>query len=150
MTPPTTFALPSTRIARTLRFADAVQTTELAFQPVAIAAKVPVATFAGNGQQVVERPLKARIALYDAQGNRIAQADERLLNDRHRLPAEWDDEEQPLNLYLLETPAGLAAGSYELRLLVYDADTLEPLSFLDEADNPAGIEEVLGEVVVGQ
>ncbi|MEZ4676141.1 MAG: glycosyltransferase family 39 protein [Caldilineaceae bacterium] len=152
LTPPTTFALPSTWIARTLRFADAVQTTELAFPAqVAIAAKVPVAIrWQRVRGGVVERPLKARIALYDAQGNRIAQADERLLNDRHRLPAEWDDEEQPLNLYLLETPAGLAAGSYELRLLVYDADTLEPLSFLDEADNPAGIEEVLGEVVVGQ
>jgi hypothetical protein len=30
-----------------------------------------------------------------------------------------------------------------VRLLVYDAETLEPLSFLDQAGNPQGIEPVL-------
>jgi hypothetical protein len=150
LTPPTRFQLPSTWSERTVRFADAVQTTELAF-PDAVqgGAKLPVAI---RWQRVpggaVDRPLKARVALYDATDNRLAQADERLLNDRHRLPAEWNETEQPLNLYLLELPADLAAGSYELRLLVYDAETLAPLSYLDEAGNPAGVEVVLGVVRV--
>ncbi len=151
LTPPTTFALPSTWVTRTLRFADAVQTTELAFpSQVALEVKIPVAIrWQRVPGGVVDRPLKARVALYDAADNRLAQADERLLNDRHRLPAEWGEGEQPLNLYLLELPEGLAAGSYELRLLVYDAETLEPLSFLNEAGNSAGVEEVLGEVEIG-
>ncbi len=150
LTPPTTFALPSTWIERTLRFADAVQTTDLAFpSQVALGAKLPVAIrWQRVPGGVVDRPLKARIALYDAADNRLAQADERLLNDRHRLPTEWSEGEQPLNLYLLELPKGLAAGNYELRLLVYDAETLEPFSFLDEAGNPAGVEEALGFVEV--
>jgi len=150
LTPPTTFALPTTWIDRTLRFADAVQSSELAFPAqVAADAKVPVAI---RWQRVpggiVDRPLKARVALYDATDNRLAQADERLLNDRHRLPAEWGEEEQPLNLYLLDLPEELAAGHYELRLLVYDAETLAPLSLLDEMGNPAGVEALLGGVEI--
>jgi hypothetical protein len=91
-----------------------------------------------------ERPLKARVALYNAEGARLAQADERLLNDRHRAPSEWEAGDQPLNVYSLPLPADLAPGSYTLGLLVYDADTLEPLTLLDAAGNGAGQEATLG------
>lgn len=152
LTPPTTFQLPTTWLDRTIRFADAVQTSELAF-PAQVQAgeKLPISI---RWQRVpggtIDRPLKARIALYDAANNRLAQADERLLNDRHRLPAEWGEDESPLNLYLLDLPEGVAVGEYELRLLVYDAETLEPLSWLDEVGNPSGVEEVLGSLAVGE
>jgi hypothetical protein len=150
LSPPTTFALPSTWVERTMRFEHAVETVDLAFPgQVQLDERVPVSI---RWQRVpggtATRPLKARVALYDAQGNRHAQADERLLNDRHRLPAEWGEAEQPLNLYLLELPEALPAGSYELRLLVYDAETLEPLSLLDGVGNPTGVEVVLGVVEV--
>ncbi|MGL4651821.1 MAG: hypothetical protein ACRC1H_20600, partial [Caldilineaceae bacterium] len=99
---------------------------------------------------LAQRPLKARVALYDAANNRVAQADERLLNDRHLAPAEWAAADQPLNVYLpaptSETP--LAPGAYTVRLLVYDTETLEPLTMLDEAGNPAGIETNLGTVTL--
>jgi hypothetical protein len=94
------------------------------------------------------RPLKARVALYDDAHNRLAQADERLLNDRHLAPAEWTPDEQPLNVYLAAAEAPLAPGRYSVRLLVYDAETLEPLTLLDEAGNPAGIESTLGTVTL--
>ncbi len=100
----------------------------------------------------VEPPLKARVALYGPLGDdatrdsRIAQADERLLNDRHLLPGEWLLEDAPLNVYRLQPPADLAPGTYALRLLVYDADTLAPFAVLDEAGNPAGVEATLGEI----
>jgi hypothetical protein len=90
-----------------------------------------------------DRPLKARVALYDAQDNRLAQSDERLLNDRHLLPSQWQGSDQPLNVYLLETAEPLPPGAYQVRLLVYDAETLEPLSFIDGAGNPQGVEPVL-------
>lgn len=152
LTPPTLFQLPSTWEARSIRFADAVETTELAFPATAhVDEKLPVAI---RWQRIpggtIEEPLKARVALYDRQDNRLAQADERLLNDRHRLPSDWAGDEQPLNLYLLAMPEEVAAGTYELRLLVYNADTLEPLPFLDAVGNPKGIEEILGEVEIGQ
>ena len=93
-----------------------------------------------------ESPLKARVALYNQENARISQSDERILNDRHLLPAEWDADDSPLNVYRLTTAAELEPGNYEIRLLVYNADTLEPLSFLDKADNPAGVEIKIGEV----
>jgi hypothetical protein len=100
----------------------------------------------GEQADAIERPLKARVALYDAAGARLVQADERLLNDRHRAPSEWGPSDQPLNVYSLPLPADLPPGTYTLGLLVYDADTLDPLSLLDAAGNPAGQETTLGAV----
>jgi mannosyltransferase len=96
----------------------------------------------------VDRPLKARVALYDGNDARLVQADERLLNDRHRSPAQWQPHDQPLNVYMLPLPADVAPGTYTLRLLVYDADTLEPLTLVDDAANPAGQEATLGTIEV--
>jgi hypothetical protein len=96
----------------------------------------------------VGRPLKARVALYDQNDARLAQSDERLLNDRHRAPVEWNMTEQPLNVYQLDLPAELTVGTYAVRLLVYDAETLEPLALADAAGNPAGVEATLGKVTV--
>ena len=100
-----------------------------------------------EGGEVFDRPLKARIGLYDDQERRVAQSDERILNDRHRMPGEWGVEEEPLNVYKLateeNTEENIEPGTYEVRLLVYDADSLEPLSFVDEAGNPAGVEVTL-------
>ena len=96
----------------------------------------------------VDRPLKARVALYDANDGRLVQADERLLNDRHRAPSQWAAEDRPLNVYMLPLPAELAPGTYAVRLLVYDAETLEPLTLVDAAGNPAGQEAALGTIEV--
>lgn len=145
LTPPTHFALAPALTPLTLRFGSAVETVAVALPaPTTTTPKFPVAIRwqrITNGQ--ADRPLKARVALYDAQENRLAQSDERVLNDRHLMPAEWQAADQPLNVYLLEPEEALAAGEYTIRLLVYDAETLEPLPFMDEAGNPQGIEPVL-------
>ncbi len=57
-------------------------------------------------------------------------------------------EEQPLNVYKLATDDDIEPGTYSVRLLVYDADTLEPISFVDEAGNPAGVEVTLAEQII--
>jgi hypothetical protein len=49
---------------------------------------------------------------------------------------------------MLPLPADLAPGAYTLRLLVYDADTLEPLTLVDAAGSPAGQEATLGTIEV--
>lgn len=95
-----------------------------------------------------ERPLKARVVLYDGGDNRVAQADERLLNDRHVAPSQWNEEDRPLNVYQLAADAPPPPGEYELRLLVYDAESLEPLEIIDSAGNPAGIEAPLGTLTI--
>jgi mannosyltransferase len=144
LTPPTHFQLAPNLTPMTLRFGATVETVAVSLPVEPAETKLPVVV---RWQRVpggqADRPLKARIALYDAQDNRLAQSDERLLNDRHLLPSQWQAGDQPLNVYLLETEQTLAAGAYQVRLLVYDADTLEPLSLIDEAGNPQGIEPVL-------
>ena len=144
LTPPTRFELAPNLTPLSLRFGAAVETVATSLPTKLSGTNVPVVIRwqrVPNGQ--ADRPLKARVALYDAQDNRLAQSDERLLNDRHLLPSQWQESDQPLNVYLLETAEPLPPGVYQVRLLVYDAETLEPLSFIDQAGNPQGIEPLL-------
>lgn len=149
--PPNDFVLAPNLTPVVHGFPPAVQTVEASIpdQPVAQGGYVPVVV---RWQRVpggtVDRPLKARVALYAPDGARIAQRDERLLNDRHLLPAEWDQADRPLNVYLLDVPQEAAPGDYTIGLLVYDADTLEPLGAVDAAGNPNGIEPSLGTVEI--
>ncbi len=153
LTPPTTFELAPKLQPQSLQFEQAVQVVEssLPDAPVAAGAPLPVVLrwqrVPGGG---VDRPLKARVALYDEAGNRLAQADERLLNDRHRAPEQWQPDDRPLGVYLLTVPDDLAPGRYSVRVLVYDADSLEPLTWIDAAGSPAGIEPEVGVVEVGE
>ncbi|MBX3010894.1 MAG: glycosyltransferase family 39 protein [Caldilineaceae bacterium] len=151
LTPPTHFALAPALTPHAVQFGTAVQTVAVSL-PIAArtpGTKLPVVLQwqrVPNGQ--ADRPYKARVALYDSRDNRLLQSDERLLNDRHLLPAEWQATDQPLNVYSLLTDEALPSGTYTIRLLVYDAESLEPLTILDAAGNPAGIEVTLGEVQI--
>ncbi|MEZ4656012.1 MAG: hypothetical protein R2911_00395 [Caldilineaceae bacterium] len=128
-------------------FPPAVETVAVSAptEPVPPGAAIPVVI---RWQRVREgwtdRPLKARVDIYNANGSRKAQADARLLNDRHVMPGQWSPTDQPLNVYRVDTEADLKPGPYELRLLVYDEETLEPLTLVDAAGNPAGQEAVIG------
>jgi hypothetical protein len=150
LTPPTHFELAPDMQPLIHQFDQAVRIVEVSLPPALRAGEpLPVAL---RWQRVpggaASRPLKARVALYNTTGDRLAQADERLLNDRHRAPDQWQMEDRPLGVYLLTAPENLAPGHYSVRLLVYDADTLEPLTWIDAAGNPAGIESELGVVVI--
>jgi hypothetical protein len=151
LTPPNAFVLAPNLKPLALSFPSAVQTIEFSIPegPVALGDDVPVVIRWQRieGGEVI-RPLKARVALYSSDGARVAQRDERLLNDRHLLPAEWSFDDRPLNVYLLDGAEELAPGPYQIGLLVYDADTLEPVGVADEAGNPAGVEAMIGEVEV--
>jgi len=149
--PPTVFQLADAWQAQQWRFAAAVETVTVSLPQSSLAAGDKAGVVI-RWQRVAggeaTRPLKARVALYDAADNRLAQADDRLLNDRHRLPHEWQPTDQPLNFYTLDLPAELAPGQYAVRLLVYDADTQEALPVRDAAGNEAGIEIELGGITV--
>lgn len=143
LTPPTRFELAPHPQPLALQFEQAVQTVEasLPSTPLCPGEPLPVALrWRRVPGGAIARPLKARVALYDETGNRLVQADERILNDRHLAPAHWSMEDEPLGVYLLTTPDPLAPGQYSLRLLVYDAETLAPLTWMDQAGNPVGIE----------
>jgi hypothetical protein len=147
--PPNAFTLATGLTPLRVAFPPAVETVETALphEPIAVGAPLPVVIrWQRTPGGVVTRPLKARVALYSSDGARVAQSDERLLNDRHLLPAEWSAADRPLNVYLLKPPADLAPGEYSLDLLVYDADSLEPLGTVDATGNPAGVEATLGSI----
>ncbi|MEZ4712387.1 MAG: hypothetical protein R3A44_34675 [Caldilineaceae bacterium] len=147
LTPPNHFELAPNLQPATYIFPPALETVAISAPTEAIqpGAAIPVVI---RWQRVTEgwtdRPLKARVAIYNANGSRKAQADARLLNDRHVMPGQWGPTDQPFNVYRLNTEADLKPGPYELRLLVYDEETLEPLTLVDAAGNPAGQEAVIG------
>ena len=151
--PPTQFELAPAPQPLTLSFAQAVQVVEVSLPQRRLPAGTPLAV-ALRWQRIptgsVLRPLKARVALYDTSGNRLAQADERLLNDRHLAPAQWQPTDRPLGVYLLPIPEGQPPGRYAVRVLVYDAESLEPLNWVDAVGTPAGIEPELGRIEIGE
>jgi hypothetical protein len=153
LNPPNRFVLAPDLKSMTVAFPPAVQTVEASLPAHALPPGAPlpvVIRWQRTPGGTLARPLKARVALYDAAGARLVQSDQRLLNDRHLLPAEWHASDRPLNVYLLETPPDLPPGEYSLGLLVYDAETLEPLGMVDAAGNPAGVEATLGAVQIAQ
>jgi len=154
LSPPTDFALAPAMQPLTHQFDQIVQTVEVSLPttPLRAGEPLPVALRWQRvpGGATDSGALKARVALYNAAGDRLAQADERLLNDRHRAPDQWQAEERPLGVYLLTAPEDLAPGHYSVRLLVYHADTLAPLTWIDAAGNPAGIEPELGVVALSE
>jgi hypothetical protein len=148
--PPTDFVLADALTPQIQRWRGGLATVEIDAPAQAVpGAVLPVVIRWQRGPGEITRPLKARVALYNEEGARLVQDDRRLLNDRHLAPAEWSDADRPLNVYKLDLPADLPVGRYTLQLLVYDADSLEPVEILDEAGNGAGIEVIIGEVGIG-
>ncbi|CAN5703282.1 hypothetical protein BH10CHL1_BH10CHL1_21570 [soil metagenome] len=151
--PPNHFELAPQLTPMHFVFSPAVETVAVSLpdQPIARGAHVPIVIrWQRSPQAGTKQLLKARVAYYDQNNNRVAQADERLLNDRHVMPVEWSQADHPLNVYMLDAPADLASGRYEVRLLVYDVETLAPLNVMDQAGNPAGQEATLGSIRIAE
>lgn len=152
MEPPSEYELAPNMSAATYIFPPAVETVFLSLpeSPIPRGSFAPIAIrWKRVTEGYTDRPLKARVALYrSGQESRLGQDDRLLLNDRHLMPSEWSIEDQPLNVYAIPVPPELPAGTYEARLLIYDEESLVPLTHVDLAGNPAGIEAVIGEVQV--
>ena len=66
------------------------------------------------------------LRLHDAAGERVFQEDAVLWNPVHWPTSSWSADEPVDTLDLIQFPADLAAGEYELRMVVYDFETLVP------------------------
>ena len=66
------------------------------------------------------------LRLHDAAGERVFQEDAVLWNPVHWPTSSWSEEEPVDTTALLKIPAELSAGEYELRMVVYDFETLTP------------------------
>ncbi len=62
--------------------------------------------------------------------------------------AEWPRDRYARMDYVLELPAGLPPGAYEMRLSLFDRATLAPASVLDAGGHPQGPDLVLGTITV--
>ena len=71
------------------------------------------------------------LRLHDAAGERVYQNDALLMNLQGMLTSRWKPNEPVDNLFLLDLPAELPPGEYELRLVIYDAETHKPTAELD-------------------
>ena len=71
------------------------------------------------------------LRLYDENGSRVLQKDEVLADSETRATSQWSENEPVDTWFDLETPADLAPGVYELRLVVYDVETLTPTVEID-------------------
>ena len=88
------------------------------------------------------------LRLVDGGGHPWAQVDEWLLNASGLPTSAWEEGEASEGRYLLDIPAGIPPGRYQVRAIVYRTDTLERLAVLDEGGSPAGTEYALGTVSV--
>lgn len=66
------------------------------------------------------------LRLYDAEGTMSYQRDVVLGNANSARSSQWSTGEAVDTLFHLDFPDQLPPGEYELRLIVYDADTLTP------------------------
>ena len=66
------------------------------------------------------------LRLHVGAGERVFQEDVVLWNAGHRPTSSWPAHEPVDALDLIRLPADLPAGEYELRMVVYDSDTLAP------------------------
>ena len=67
------------------------------------------------------------LRLYDAEGSTVYQQDAVLRNPDFASTKDWSAEESVDTLHYLDIPPDLAPGEYELRLVVYDFQTLKPV-----------------------
>ncbi len=143
--PPTRFALPSAMMPIGRQFDQGVTLVSGDWsgrQQPAPPGRPLIITLRWQLQAASDRVLKVSLRLQDSEGATLAQDDRLLLNDRHVRSNAWLPGENALNIY--QVPAPAEAGDYRLTVVVYDADTLAPLSLADGS----GVEAVFGQARV--
>ena len=83
-------------------------------------------------EQETEVRYAVSLRLYNEEGERVYQEDDMIWNLRNQAPtSNWTKNESADSLFYLEIPSVLASGSYDLRLVVYDFETLIPTVEID-------------------
>ncbi len=71
------------------------------------------------------------LRLYDENGRKVLHQDEVLADSESMATSKWSEENPVDTWFDLEIPAGLPPGVYELRLVVYNVETLTPTVKID-------------------
>ena len=98
-----------------------------ALQPASLIANRPVwiaLRWQAGAGIAVDSSISLR--LHSSGGGMVYQKDAPLLDANHRRTSSWAKEVKVDTLFQIDPPPDLAAGDYELRLVVYDSETLRP------------------------
>ena len=74
----------------------------------------------------LEKEFAVSLRLHDSEGGGVYQRDIVLLNPNYSRTSSWTPEQPVETLYHMEIPTNLEPGEYELRMIVYDYETLAP------------------------
>jgi hypothetical protein len=97
-------------------------------------------TLLWQAQQQVAKNYAVSLRLLDDAGHSWAQEDRWLLDSSGLATSAWQAGEENRERYLLSVPPGIPPGRYQLKLVVYDSDSLEKVALLDETGRAAGAE----------
>ena len=74
----------------------------------------------------LDKEFAVSLRLHDSEGGGVYQRDIVLLNPNYSRTSNWTPEQPVETLYHMEIPSDLEPGKYELRLVVYDYESLKP------------------------
>ncbi|MCY3899520.1 MAG: hypothetical protein OXF86_13170 [Caldilineaceae bacterium] len=74
----------------------------------------------------LDKEYAVSLRLHDSEGGGVYQRDIVLLNPNYSRTSNWTPEQPVETLYHMEIPSNLEPGEYELRLIVYDYESLKP------------------------
>lgn len=74
----------------------------------------------------LDKEFAVSLRLHDSEGGGVYQRDIVLLNPNYSRTKNWSPEQPVETLYHMEIPSDLEPGEYELRLVVYDYESLKP------------------------
>lgn len=103
-------------------------------EPVATTDNAITAMLGWRLDAPTEAELKASLRLVDPAGREVSQADVLLRDEVNTPTAGWVPGAQTVNYYVVPAPVGSPPGEYTLSVVVYDAATLERLTWQDGSE----------------
>jgi len=91
---------------------------------------------------------KVGVSLVDGQGRSVGQADKILLSSDAHLTSEWDPGQLEMDYYTLPSLPATAPGQYGIQVVMYDAETMDRLTVLDEPEGVTKTTLVVGTLQV--
>jgi hypothetical protein len=149
---PVHFDLPELLAPVEATFGEVIRLDGAAFSPTASPAEPAWATLHFSLLKKTGINYKVSVRLRGEAGQVVAQTDRDLLNDRHFRTSSWPVDDpalnQAINVYLLPLAPETPPGSYQLEVVVYQADPPYPSEGVTGQNNLGGLAAGLGKVEV--
>jgi hypothetical protein len=152
LSPTAQFDLPTTLQPVAATFGEVVRLDGLAYGETTTPGNPSWVTLHYTLLRETEVNYKASLRLRNASGQIVAQLDRDLLNDRHFRTAAWPLSDptlnQALNVYTLPIPPETVPGSYQLELVIYNAEPPYPSEGVSGLPSDDGVSAILGKIAI--